>query len=964
MVNCVYSTEKFEKRAERCKLITKDIVRSVDVCVIGSGAAGAVLATKLVQAGKSVVLLEKGGYYDGESMNQREANMLPLLWQNAGANFTSNLRIAIAQGSCLGGSTVINDAVCFGIPDLIINEWQKGAAGVSISKEEWQEAIKEVSKKINVNEVTEQELNINARKLREACNKFRLHGRSILHSKNLRNCGPSFTDPDLKSCVKCGFCRLGCHYDTKQSMLVTYIHEALNDRNVDYTAYCNCRVDKITYEQDSGVVTGADGTFTDLRGNELYRIRVNAKVVIVSAGAIASSNLLQKSNIGGQKVGKGLALHPTPFVIGVFDEEIRANRGIPMTYTCHEFGVTNGVENGGFLIESIFLPVFQMALAIPNFGIDHAKMMEHFNNFTMAGIMTRDEPVGIVTISHNGNVEVVYNLAPRTVDDMARGMAILAKMWFSIGAKSVLTSHRDIPEISTRADIPKLKTAIRNNPDGLMIGSAHPQGGNKIGSNADECVVDSACKVYGFRNLYICDASVFPTALGVNPQLTVMALATITANKIVKNWQQIQDNVSKNKRRAKRNTETAKEGAASISDTLSTDIRNSTTTTASGFPSEMTRKSMITVDTTTISEESPFGMTCHISQPRFCTAGAIGDLYAVTPHNSNLFQKLENSIEETIVIGRNWKLDPKTLKIYNNLYWKPFYGRENNALTLALRYFGGFYKRFWKIDDKTMKEITHPFEPLLIDPRGIATEKEVPGYGKVIHLEYQDPPYSSAYDLLKMVDENTIIGKTFLGSFGRAVELFNFSLSRVYDVDFMTEDDLLTLFLNDKLSHKPKEEELAGVWEGMLVSDSAIAPRSQLFYFNYEDGEIDMRYSFVSMLKGKSDGSITDSLFRLDDQTSLYDELRIVAPNLAVGRWVTEWSDEELLAPIIEDFKRYFPIPVSAEAGSVLDKISQLSGLRGPRFPKELGLSFLGVEKDEKTGKTRIGLSYLLKKIS
>jgi choline dehydrogenase-like flavoprotein len=971
MDNSIYTTDKFEKRAERCKLITRDVVRNVDVCVIGSGAAGAVLATKLAQAGKSVALLEKGGYYDGESMNQREADMLPLLWQNAGANFTSNLRIAIAQGSCLGGSTVINDAVCFGIPDLVINQWQKGS-GVLISKEEWQEAINEVSKKINVNEVTEEELNVNARKLREACEKFQLHGKPILHRKNLRNCGPSFTDPDLKSCVKCGFCHLGCHYDTKQSMLVTYIHEALRDPNIDYTAYCNCRVDGITYDQESGLATGVDGTFTDLRGNELYRIRVNAKVVIVSAGAIASSNLLQKSNIGGQKVGMGLALHPAPFVMGVFDkEEIRANRGIPMSYTCHEFGVTNGVENGGFLIESIFLPVFQMALAIPSFGIDHAKMMERFNNYTMAGIMTRDEAVGIVTISYNGNPKVVYNLAPKTINDMARGMAILAKMWFSIGAKSVVTSHRDMPELRTKADIPMLKDAIRNNPDGLMIGSAHPQGGNKMGSNREECVVDSDCKVYGFQNLFVCDASVFPTALGVNPQLTVMALATITANKIIKNWQKIEDNVSEMKLTHQMNNTATEITSSATSDTSynSSATRSTASTvaashmTTNGPIEERTTRTATATTTKTTSEGSPLGITCHITQPRFCTARSIGDLYAVTPHNSDLFPKLENSLEETRIIGKNWKFDPKTLKIYNNLYWKGFYGRDNDALTLALRYFGGFYKRFWKIDDKTMRGVTHPFEPQIIDARSIATEKEVPGYGKVIHLEYQDAPYSSAYDLLKMVDENTIIGKAFLGSFGRGVELFNFSMSRVYDVDFMTEDDLLTLFRSDEFSHKPKEEELAGVWEGMLVSDSAITPRSQLFYFNYEDGELDMRYSFANLLQGRSDVRITDSLFRLDDQTPLYDELRIVTPNLAVGRWVTEWSDEELLRPVIEDFKRYCPIPVSAEAESLLDKISRLSGLRGPRLPRELGLSFLGVERDEKTGKTRIGLSYLLKKI-
>ena len=86
---------------------------------------------------------------------------------------------------------------------------------------------------------------------------------------------------------------------------------------------------------------------------------------------------------------------------------------------------------------------------------------------------------------------------------MARGMGILAKMWFSIGAKSVITSHRDVAEIGTKADIPKLKDAVRENPDNLMLGSAHPQGGNRMGNNEKECVVDSDCKVFGFDNLYV-----------------------------------------------------------------------------------------------------------------------------------------------------------------------------------------------------------------------------------------------------------------------------------------------------------------------------------------------------------------------------------------------------------------------------------------------------------------------------
>ena len=899
MTNCIYGTEIFEKRRECYKIINTDVTCNVDACVIGSGAAGAILGAKLAQSGKSVVVLERGPYYDGESMNQREADMIPLLWKNAGANFTSNLRIAVAQGSCLGGSTVINDAVCFRIPNLVIEQWEK--MDVTISEAEWDKANDEVSNRINVQQVTEEELNVNAKKLREACKIYLNDGKPIVHSNNHRNCGLSLSDNSLKSCVKCGFCHLGCHYDTKQSMLVTYIHDALNDDKADYNAYCNCRVDSITHE--NGIATGVNGTFIDSRGSEAYRIRVNAKVVIVSAGAIASSNLLQKSSIGGEKTGKGLALHPAPFVMGLFEEEIFGNRGIPMSYTCHEFGVTNGVEKGGFLIESIFLPVFQMALAIPTLGSDHNRMMQNYNRYTMAGILSRDESVGKVVISYSGNPKVIYNLSDQTIEDMARGMGILAKMWFSIGAKSVITSHRDVPEIGTKADIPKLRDAVRENPNNLMLGSAHPQGGNRMGNNEKECVVDSDCKVFGFDNLYVCDASVFPTALGVNPQLTVMALAAITADKIIKNWKD-------------------------------RDILEN------------------------------YGTTCHLTQPRYCKTEQLSDKFAVVEHNENLFRSLANSDDEKIMIGKNWKFDPKGPKIYNNLYWKGFYGRDNDLMTNALRYFGGFYKRFRQADNGRMEGTTHPFETQVVNAKNIATQKYVPGYGNVIHLEYTEFPYSTAYDLLKMVDENTIIGKAFLGPFAKGRELFSFSMSRDYDVNFLTEEDLLTLFHSDKLSHKPSERELVGTWEGMLVSDSSLSPRSQIFYFNYEDGEIDMRYSFANMLTGRSDVLTEGNVLRLDDPTPFHDEIRMVTPKFAVGVWMSEWSSKDTLQPFIDDLRRYFPIKIS-NSDMFETKVSFLDRLRfrGVRLPKEFGSSFLHVEENEQH-ETRIGLLYAIKRMS
>jgi len=895
MTNTVFGIEEFEQRAEPYEVIQKDVVRDVDVCVIGSGAAGAILAEKFAAAGKSVVLLEKGGYYDGESMNQQENDMISLLWKNSGANFTSNLKIAIAQGSCLGGSTVINDAVCFRIPDLVIQQWNN--LGVNISKEEWDYANDEVSKRINVTKVTEDELNENAKKLRKACSTIQVNGQPITeHRVNDRNCGPSWTDRSLQSCVQCGFCHLGCHYDTKQSMLVTYIHDALHSRN-DFTAYCNCDITKLIHS--NGVVTGVEGSLIDNTGNEKYRIRVNAKVVVVSAGAIASSNILQKSGVANKNIGNGLALHPAPFVMGHFEENIYGNRGIPMSYTCHQFGVTNNVRRGGFLIESIFLPVFQMALAIPTFGLDHARLMAEFNHYTLAGIMVRDDSVGKIVKTFGDNPKVLYELTNDTINDMARGMALLARMWFEIGADYVVTSHNDVPELRGVWDISRLEKAVRENPDGLRVGSAHPQGGNRIGDDPDKAVVNSDCLAFGFKNLYVCDASVFPTALGVNPQLTVMALGALTADKILANW-----------------------------------------------PSDITIPHSL-------------GNTCDLSQTQNCLSDTIGKMFAVTKHKPELFEKLENSVSNEIIPGENWQFDKNTLMISNDLYWKGFYGRNADIATTGLRAFGGFYKRFRKLNSESFSGVTKPFN-VPVFAKSLAKQKELPGHGQVIHLEYEDAPFNQAYDILKIVDENHILGKAFLGPFGHGQQLFDFSMSRTYPIDFIGEDDLATLFYNDEFTHTPTKDEMAGTWEGLLVSDSFVTPRSQVFNFDYDgNGEYQMHYNFSNLIQGYSEVSANEDLFRFDDFTPFHDELRMIRPDFVVGKWVTDWSSLQSSRFSILELENL--INSGASTIQVLDSVYKIFNLRIPRLPQEIGVSFLNVENHSQKG-SRIGLSYILRK--
>ena len=163
----IYGVERFTSRREKYQPVDRDVVEEADVCIVGSGAAGAVLAKKFGDAGRSVVLLEKGGYYEGEDMNQRDEDMIPLLWKNAGAQLNDTLNVAIGQGSCLGGSTVINDAVCFPIPPITRRQWRE--LGVEISDEEWDRATDEVTREIRVTKVREDELNRNNLMLKRGC---------------------------------------------------------------------------------------------------------------------------------------------------------------------------------------------------------------------------------------------------------------------------------------------------------------------------------------------------------------------------------------------------------------------------------------------------------------------------------------------------------------------------------------------------------------------------------------------------------------------------------------------------------------------------------------------------------------------------------------------------------------------------------------------------------------------------
>jgi choline dehydrogenase-like flavoprotein len=860
----IYGIEELRQRNERYEVIKEDIFETdnVDVCIIGSGAGGAVLTKELVEAGKKVVLLERGGYHEGRDMNQRDADMMPLLWKNGGFNFDDSLRIAIAQGCCLGGSTIINDAVCFDTPPRVRQEWKQ--LGVNFSDEEWSYHLNRVNTILNVTEVADDELNRNNLMLKEGAEKLGMRD----HRKNYRNC---------VNCMQCGFCHLGCHYETKQNVLVTYIHQALKKPDSIVRIYCNCHVNKIIYS--NGIVSGIEGDFVDIDGKRTYRIRVNAKAVIISAGAIASTKLLLANGISQSTAGVGLCLHPGIQVLGDFDYEIKGNQGVPMAYTVHDFGVIRSndqtrrdynFENGGeFLLESIFIPLLQFSIAISASGIgQHRVLIERFNNYSMAGIVVRDGNIGRIALTTTGRASVNYELTEKELKIIAKGTEVLAKMWFKLGARKVVIPHRSLSVIEKEEDIPNLTSKILNDPKNLLLGSAHPQSGNRIGTNPLSSVVDSDCRVHGFKNLFVCDASVFPTSVGVNPQVTVMAIASIVAARLIKDW---------------------------------------------------SKKYAV------IPLASSMGSVCAVSQPMYCLRNNLSKLFdsVDTKHDSNM---LVNSPSDTVG-DSNWSFDPENLIITNNSHWKGIYPRDSDIRNTLTLYFGGFWKRFKK-EGNEVAGITHPFE-LPVFAANKAYDQELEGFGKVILLEYTQPIYNLFYDVLKIVDENTILGKAFFGRprFGR--EMLTFSMARKYPFEFMSEEDHEMLYMRTK---KPRRETLEGIWEGQLVSDSMWTQPVFRFkyYFDTDKKTLKNDYLFGNVLAGTAIVHEKEDHLEMQDVTGVFhDEIRQVNDNIIIGKYysqttqVLQWLPREGLSFLHVDLTRpsvYLPY--------ILKRVGEASAFR------------------------------------
>lgn len=478
-----------------------------DVVVVGSGAGGAVVAAELAEAGLDVVVLEEGGYHPTESFTTSTAEMLIGLYRESAVTATvGRSPVAYAEGRCVGGSTTVNGAMAFRAPDRVVAGWARELRQHDLA-DELAGHYARVERLLSVSHQDAGSIGRDQELLRRGASA--LGWRVIDNTRAQVHCGG------------CNVCTWGCPTGAKQSTLVSYLPRATS---FGATVWSDCRVDRIMFDGDRAV--GVVGRTTvpegavDPRPSQPFRVR--ARHVVSAGGAIQTPALLQRSGVRGPALGRNLALHPGLAVAAVFDDPVVGWRGAHQAYQVREF------EDDGIVMAAVNIPPSLVARAMPLDGPDLAAMMASYDHVVTAGVLVEDTSRGRVRAIGRDGALVTYPLGRRDIDTIVRATLLLTRALLAAGATTVHVPLGSSHAVRTTADVERLSSGPWG-PGDLVTNTVHLMGTARLGVDPESSVCDPWGSVHGRSGLSVADASLFPTPIGVNPMLTVQALATRVA---------------------------------------------------------------------------------------------------------------------------------------------------------------------------------------------------------------------------------------------------------------------------------------------------------------------------------------------------------------------------------------------------------------------------------------------------
>jgi choline dehydrogenase-like flavoprotein len=491
---------------------------SGDVVIIGSGAAASVLAKGLIEKGRQVLMIERGEHKDRSTFTENEIDMVSQLYADGALQMARDFRFQVFQGSCVGGSTVVNNAVCFDLPMEVLDRWNDTQGlNAGLNKTDIVNSMTKIREMIGVScvpEMTKKEfLNPGGKLFLAGCEKMKL------------NEAPNILDSvcaNINGCLGCGYCNIGCAYGKKLSMLDTILPETQKEFGRDaLQIVAGCEAMEIKSK-------GSNVTSVICRFKNGREIEVSGKTVIISAGAISSSLLLIKSNVAVKNAGKNLSFNLGSQMTAAFKDVINSYDGLQISHYLRRF------PSQGYIIETWFNPPMFQSTAMPGWFDDHYRNMKRYSKMTCGGVLVGTESNAEVRNAGLTGREIDYEPTKTDFEKLLDGIILSGEIFFAAGAESVMPNTFKYYEFTNENELRGLKDLVKDSSE-LSLGSGHPQGGNVMSSDSGRGVVNPEFKVFGYDNLYVCDASVFPSSIGVNPQMTVMTLADYAVKFIANN---------------------------------------------------------------------------------------------------------------------------------------------------------------------------------------------------------------------------------------------------------------------------------------------------------------------------------------------------------------------------------------------------------------------------------------------
>jgi len=502
--------------------ITGPVRESTDVCIIGSGCGGGASAKILAQAGRRVIVLEEGGHFTSGDFDGTEETAYQKFYRERAGQATEDLAVTVLQGRCIGGSSTVNWCTTLRTPEWVLDAWARTYQVRDLGARELEPYFDRIELYLNAAPEPEENHSPNNRIILDGARS--LGYRTKVNKRNVRGC------------VRAGACGLGCPFDAKLGVDRTYIPDASKAGAV---FYANARAERI---RARGPMKRVEGVILDERSQKArFEISIEAPVVIVSGSAIHSPVLLEKSglaNSSGQR-GRNLTLHLTTAIVGLFDRVIYPGGGIPQSALCDQFLNANG-DGGGFWIEAVPVYPALAGLSLPSFGEFHRAMMCLYPYLGASIVLVKEtDSVGRVSLGRSGRPALSYRLGQRDRRVLQSGLETAARIHFAAGARKAMTLHAHPMQFASEEEISPALATARWGPNDLSLFSAHPLGTCRMGGDARSSVVDGHCQTHDVPGLFVIDGSVTPTSLGVNPQLTILAVAEKSAEWIAENFRSL-----------------------------------------------------------------------------------------------------------------------------------------------------------------------------------------------------------------------------------------------------------------------------------------------------------------------------------------------------------------------------------------------------------------------------------------